>query len=273
VLKPPHTRYERLYLYSLKLRELPPMADPDLIGAWVEDDEALFFFHRPKERLMEELCQRTGCSLSYQADLDYRDWEAGHDIAAFELGGLTVAPVWETGPADIRLDPSVIFGSGFHPTTRLCLEELLLQLAAEKRIDSLLDLGSGTGLLAIAGATRGVRRATAVDYNSLACELATANARRNGVADRVTTRQLDLRQDCPDTRVELVIANLYRGLLEMLFENPNFWQADRYILSGFVPAMEPELLAALPACGFTFVKRERRELWCLWVLERKGLRR
>jgi ribosomal protein L11 methyltransferase len=269
MLKPPYARYERLYVYSLNLSELPPLSDPDLIGAWVEDGEAVLFFHRRKTTLIEALCQTTGSTLVYEADLDYQDWEAGHAIAAFELGGLTVAPIWDPAPADIRLDPSVIFGSGFHPTTRLCLETLLQTLTAGHRIDSVLDLGSGTGLLAIAAAKRGARRVTAIDNNTLACALAAANAERNGVADQVSVRQLDLRRECPDTRVDLVIANLYRGLLEPLFRNPDFWQADRYLLSGFVPAMEAELLAALPPRGLTFIERRRQELWCLWELARR----
>jgi ribosomal protein L11 methyltransferase len=269
MLKPPYTRYERLYVYSLNLSELPHLEDPDLIGSWMEDGESIFFFHRPKDQLIKALCRRCGGSLTYQADLDYQDWEAGHAISAFKLHGLTVAPAWEAGPADIRLDPSVIFGSGFHPTTRLCLEALLRHLEAGKPTSSVLELGSGTGLLAIAAAKRGAGQVTAVDNNSLACSLAVANAQRNGVADLIMVRQLDLRRQCPDTRVDLVIANLYRGLLETLFSNPDFWRAERYLISGFVPAMETELLAALPPRGLTFVQRLRQEFWCLWILEKK----
>jgi ribosomal protein L11 methyltransferase len=269
VLKPPYTRYDRLHVYSLDLAELPPLVDdPDLIGAWVEDGEALLFFHREKEALIEGLCRQTGSSVVYQADLDYQEWEAGHVISSFSVDGLTVAPVWETAPADIRLDPSVVFGSGFHPTTRLCLE-MLLKYIAEDSPRSVLDLGSGTGLLGIAAACRGVPEVTAVDHNALACELLAANAERNGVADRLAIRQLDLRRGCPDTRVDLVVANLYKGLLEQLFDQPSFWQAKTYLISGFVPAMEPDLLAALPPRGLRFVKRQRRELWCLWILRRR----
>jgi ribosomal protein L11 methyltransferase len=211
---------------------------------------------------------RTGGSLIYEADLDYHDWEAGHAISAFTVGDLTVAPVWDPAPADIRLDPSVIFGSGFHPTTRLCLEALLEQFTEPPYpIRSMLDLGSGTGLLAITAARKGIETVTAVDHNTLACKLAAANAERNGVGDQVKVRKLDLRQECPDTRVDLVVANLYRTLLEGLFQNPDFWHARRYLISGFVPAMEPDLLAALPARDLKFLARRRKELWCLWLLE------
>jgi len=268
MLRPPYTRYERLYTYHLNLPTLPAIDDPDLIGTWIEDDSAILFFHRPKERLVQSLCEQTRAQVIYEADLDYTDWEAGREIGPFTVDDLTVAPVWEAGTAEIRLDPSVIFGSGFHPTTRLCLEALLKQLDAAKRpITSALDLGCGTGLLAIAAAKRGVQRVVAVDNNPLACQVARANAERNGVADRVTVQQHDLRQQPPATDgYDLVMANLYKGLMTELFSQEGFWQAPLHILSGFIPAMEEDLLRALPADRVRFLDRRRAERWCLWVL-------
>lgn len=268
MLRPPYTRYERLYTYHLNLPTLPAIDDPDLIGTWIEDDSAILFFHRPKERLVQSLCEQSGATIIYEADLDYTDWEAGREIGPFTVGDLTVAPVWEPGGADILLDPSVIFGSGFHPTTHLCLSALLSQLGAAARpITAALDLGCGTGLLAIAAAKRGVKRVVAVDNNPLACQVATANAALNGVADRVTVEQRDLRRDPPNTAgYDLVMANLYKGLMTELFSQEGFWQAPLHILSGFIPAMEEELLRALPTDRVRFLDRRRAERWCLWVL-------
>jgi ribosomal protein L11 methyltransferase len=186
------------------------------------------------------------------------------------VGGLTVAPVWENTTANIRLDPSVIFGSGFHPSTRLCLEGLLKYAASpEITINTALDLGCGTGLLAIAAAKQGVGRITACDNNRLACQVARANCRLNGVEDRVTVLETDLRRQCPDTRVDLVMANLYKGLMLELFENPDFWQAKLYLLSGFISGMEEDLLAALPQSGITLLERRRSDRWCSWALLRQ----
>ena len=270
MLHPPYTQYDRLYTYHLSLPHLPELDDPDLIGAWIEDETAIFFFHRPKERLIDELCRKHGGSVIYQADLSYMEWEAGQEVSAFTIDNLSVAPVWDPAPADIRLDPSVVFGSGFHPSTRLCLEALLKYLATpEIVLDRALDLGTGTGLLAIAAAQRGITRVTAIDNNSLACEVARQNAIRNNVAEKIDVRKMDLRKSCPDTSsVDLVIANLYKGLLERLLENPSFWQARMYILAGFISGMEPDLLAALPAAGLKFLERRRQDRWCLWVLYR-----
>ncbi|MBI4791938.1 MAG: 50S ribosomal protein L11 methyltransferase [Deltaproteobacteria bacterium] len=273
MLRPPYTSYDRLHVYHLDTTALPAIDDPDLIGIWIEDKTAVLFFHRAKESLVTHLCESHRCSLIYQAELDYRDWEAGQVISSFSVAGVTVAPVWETGGADIRLDPGVIFGSGFHPTTRACLETLVNCLKTpEMHIDTVLDLGTGTGLLSIAAARFGAAKVIAVDNNPLACEVARANCRLNMVEDRVEVRQMDLREEPPPARgCSLVIANLYRGLLEQLFQSPAFWEADLYIVSGFLQSMEAGLLAELPTDRVRFLGRQRNERWCIWTLANRRM--
>lgn len=268
MLRPPHTTYNRLYTYHLDRRDLPEISDPDLIGAWIEEETAILFFHQPKKRFVENLCHTHGARILYEADLDYADWEAGREIGPFSVGNLTVAPVWAKGPADIVLDPSVIFGSGFHPSTRLCLEGLLKYTnSPELHLATAMDLGCGTGLLSIAAAKQGIQRITACDNNRLACQVAQANAARNQTEGQVTVLEADLRHQCPDTAgTDLIMANLYKGLMLELFANPAFWQGKFYLLSGFIPAMEEDLLAALPDRGLRFLERTRNEHWCLWAL-------
>ena len=139
----------------------------------------------------------------------------------------------------------------------------------EIAINTALDLGCGTGLLAIAAAKQGVSRITACDNNRLACEVARANCQNNGVQEQVTVLEADLRRQCPDIKVDLVMANLYKGLMLELFENPDFWQAKLYLLSGFISGMEEDLLAAFPQNGITFLERRRNYRWCNWVLLRQ----
>lgn len=267
MLRPPYQRYQRLYVYHLDSVVLPSIEDPDLIGIWLEDGSPILFFHQAKDEFIARLCADHKGKVIYQADLDYSDWEAGQDITPFSLGGLSVAPVWAEEEVDIRLDPSVIFGTGFHPSTRLCLETLSKYCRTpELAIDSMLDLGTGTGLLAIAAAKLGVPKITALDHNPLACEVARRNVALNGCADRITVREGDLRLKEPDTAVDLVVANLYHNLLAELFARPGFWRGKLYLVSGFIPAMEEELLAALPTGKIRMLERRRSERWCLWVL-------
>ncbi|MEW6218459.1 MAG: 50S ribosomal protein L11 methyltransferase [Thermodesulfobacteriota bacterium] len=268
MLRPPYERYQRLHISFLDRIGLPAVDDPDLIGVWEEDGHTVLFFHQPKEALVEALCQASGAAVTYRADLDYQDWEAGRPLTPFSVAGLAIAPVWAEGPADIRLDPGVAFGSGSHPTTRCCLT-LVLELLADPGcgVRRLADLGTGTGIVAVAAAFRHPDLTVeAFDHNPLACAVARANAARNGVAGRVRVRQVDLRQTWPVQEADLIVANLYRELLLALMARPAFWQARWHILSGFRSEMEPDLLAALPA-GVCCRRRLREDGWVLWLLE------
>lgn len=110
----------------------------------------------------------------------------------------------------------------------------------ENKIRTALDLGTGTGLLAITAATLGVEKIIAIDHNSFACTLARSNIELNQLAKQITVTQLDLQSKMPDTGVDLVIANLYKGLLEQIMQHKEFWHASYYIFSGFIPRMEPD---------------------------------
>ena len=267
MLRPPYECYKRLYVYHLDAIELPPLTDPDLIGNWVEDGNPILFFHRPKDKLIAELCKKHNCKVIYQADLDYSDWESGQLIEPFTVEGISVAPLWEPDNGDILLDPSVIFGTGFHPSTRLCMETVIKYCRApEYAPESMLDLGTGTGLLSITAAHLGLKKITGIDNNPLACEVADKNVRLNGFEQEISIKCGDLRQDPLDTKVDLVVANLYHTLLAGLFEDPSFWQAKLYIVAGFVPPMEDQLLAALPSHKLKMIERRRSDRWCLWVL-------
>ena len=273
MLRPPHTRYHRLFVYYLDRRDLPPIEDPDLIGVWIEDETAILFFHSDRAGLVHKLCRRTGARIIYQADLDYRDWEAGVEITPFSTRFLAVRPVWEAPVPDrgdragIVIDPSVIFGSGFHPTTRLCLETLeRVMVESGTRVRSVLDLGTGTGLLAIGAAVLGADRVLGVDNNPLAVAVARNNVALNECGDRVRIEQTDLQAGLPEMAVDLVVVNLYKGLLLDLFARPEFWRARLYLVSGFLPGMEGELLAALPDKGVRMLHRDGSQQWRLWLL-------
>jgi len=254
---------------------LPPLDDPDLIGVWWEDDTPLLFFHRPKEGLVQRLCRRLGVRVTYQADLAYEDWEAGGAVTGFTTRRCAVRPVWEAADeplppgrdaVEIVLDPSVVFGTGFHPSTRMCLE-MIEDLLESREIRTMADLGTGTGLLAICAARLAGIRALALDNNPLACDVARANAAANGVEHLVEVRQADLRTHALTQGYDLVVANLYKGLLESLVQRDWLWRSRIVLLSGFVPHMEADLLAALPSRRLRLLERRSLDIWRAWLLE------
>ncbi len=266
MLKPPYSEYSRIFTYHINGTGFPDPDDPDLIGNWVEDGNTILVFHKPKDELLAAICRQNNCRVFYQADIDYNDWEMGREVVPFTVGHLTIAPVWDKSPADIRIDPSVVFGNGFHPSTRLCLEALV---DYGKELDSGfkgLDLGCGTGLLAISAARLGASSVVAIDHNSMACRVTEANVLHNSAENTVETKQLDLRNDLPDTGVDVVMANLHHTLLADLFNTSSFWRAGLYILSGFMPHEEEKLLRALPENPPRFLERRSKDKWRLWVL-------
>ncbi|HHB75503.1 MAG TPA: hypothetical protein ENK84_03030 [Desulfobulbus sp.] len=82
----------------------------------------------------------------------------------------------------------------------------------------------------------------------------------------MTILRHDLDCSLPDMNYDLVITNLYKGLLLRLFEHADFWKARFFLVSGFIPGMEGELLAALPQAGIHLLDRRSREQWRLWLL-------
>ena len=268
MLKPPYTNYARIFTYHVDGHELPEIDDTDLIGTWIEDDKTIFIFHKNKDALIERFCREYDCELFYKADVDYVDWEMGREVTPFQVGPLTVAPIWEEQPADIRIDPSVVFGNGFHPSTRLCLESLMFYRDKLKSGFTALDLGCGTGLLSIAAVRLGASQVLAVDYNPLACQVTRQNTKYNNSEDCIAVRQMDLRADYPPNDVDIVMANLHPELLIDLFQDSQFWKGSLFIISGFMAHDEEKLLAALPENPPAFLNRFPRDKWRAWVLGR-----
>jgi ribosomal protein L11 methyltransferase len=141
-----------------------------------------------------------------------RRWREFHRPLVLD-GRLTVRPPWEPAaatPIDIVIDPGQAFGTGAHATTRLCLE-LLLELAESGSAHGeLVDLGCGSGVLAIAAARLGFAPVLGLDNDPASLEATVDNARRNGV--QVRAERHDLRADPPVTGAT-VVANLLAPLL------------------------------------------------------------
>jgi ribosomal protein L11 methyltransferase len=137
-----------------------------------------------------------------------------------EIGGaLLVKPSWikrklQKNQAVVVLDPGLSFGTGQHPTTAFCLNEIVRRRKAEAH-QSFLDIGTGSGILAIAAAKLGFKPIRAVDFDPEAVRIAKANARANGVSRRIKIIRGDVSKFsiAPKEQFDLVCANLISNLL------------------------------------------------------------
>jgi ribosomal protein L11 methyltransferase len=191
-------------------------------------------------------------------DADWTDaWKAGY--APQRIGRIVIVPSWleePIGPDEValHLDPGMAFGTGLHPTTRGCLT--LLQ-SISPMPSTVLDVGSGSGILALAALRLGAERAVCYDTDPLAVEATVANARANDLADRVTAREGSLPAEPTAQQYPLVLANLVAAVLVDLAGAlaAHTAAAGTLLASGIIEGRAEEVLAALTAAGFALEGR------------------
>ena len=190
-------------------------------------------------------------------------WKRFH-VPVLVAGKLWVRPPWEEpairpGVTEVVIDPGRAFGTGTHPTTRLCLE-LMLDLGGR---GSFTDLGCGSGVLAIAAAKLGFAPVRAYDSDRLAIEATHLNARDNAVALDAVER-FDLRTGVPPLG-DVVVANLMRPLL-LTLEEAMDERPPVLIASGLLDHEADEVAAAFAPLAER--RRLSRKGWTALLLER-----
>jgi ribosomal protein L11 methyltransferase len=194
---------------------------------------------------------------------DWADrWRDFHEPVWIGGRRMVVRPSWEEAAAtgaevDLQIDPGQAFGTGAHATTSLCLELLLGLADAGEASGSLVDLGTGSGVLAIAAAKLGWQPVTGCDSEQAAIEAAGANAAANGV--ELELQRINLREHDPP-RAETVVANLTASLLEMAMER--IVQPPRALIcSGLMTSEVERVRAALSAAGLEAVDQRSTGGW------------
>jgi len=233
-----------LYIYYLKGRVAPDtdLHQPDFIGNWEEDGFSFLFYTRPcSERIDAILNDQPQLTLLDAYQMPYAEW-LGEKPTTIFAGRLIIAPPWEkdleanssTGDhLRLVLNPGVVFGTGTHVTTRDCLKAIESIYANASHPLRTLDLGTGTGVLALAAAALGSCRTLAVDFNFLAARTAAENVRLNRMENRILSVQGKAEQliNCP---ADLLIANIHYDVMHQIIQTTGFRQKKWFVLSGLL---------------------------------------
>ncbi len=192
------------------------------------------------------------------ADEDWLEsWKS--QFTPIRIGPFFVRPSWSTARAEgleIVLDPGMAFGTGLHPTTRQCLEAVgELDVAGR----SVLDVGTGSGILAVAAAKRGAARVVAVDVDPLAVRAATENALRNDAGVEVA---LGSAADVPGA-FGVVLANLVADVLVRIAGDlrARLAPGGALVCAGIVREKEELVTRALAGAGLAVRRRDQRDDW------------
>jgi len=259
----------------------------DAVASWLvgrtgqaveeRDDGTLVGFSETEaaaQQLLGELHARFGASVDGRARaLPEVDWSARwrDGLAPRSIGRLTVTPSWLATAAApetrIVIDPESAFGTGEHGSTRSALALLERHLQPGDRV---VDLGSGSGILAIAAAKLGALQATGVELDEEADPVATANARRNGVADRVRFITGDAAALAPLLGpADIVLSNILRSVNLILLPaiRLSLRPGGLAIFAGMELPEREQFLPAL-AQGFAPVDEAVDDGW--WAIAARG---
>lgn len=181
---------------------------------------------------------------------------------------LVIKPTWEPYEAAdkeivIEMDPGMAFGTGTHETTSLCLR--LMEQVIQPG-DQVIDIGTGSGILAVAAARLGAKHVLAIDLDPVAVESAQINAELNGLTDRITVRLGDLleQQDGGELpQAQLIIANILAEIIMSFVSDVYDALAPGgiYIASGIIRDKEAAVETALKAAGFRIDRKEYENDW------------
>jgi ribosomal protein L11 methyltransferase len=245
-------------------------AGPVIVRAYLPADDRLRANKRRIEEALYHLDRIRPVSVPSFRPVAEEDWvEAWKErLNVLRIGRrIVIRPSWrdyapERGDIVIQLDPGMAFGTGLHPTTQMCLaalEELIRPEAA------VLDLGTGSGILAIAAAKLGAGRVLAVDRDPVAVKTARGNLVTNGVQEIVSVMEGSL-EEVSDSYDLVVVNILAKVIVEMMQEGlaARLRSGGRLITTGIIADQESDVVAALEQGGLTAIERQQRDDWvCL----------
>jgi ribosomal protein L11 methyltransferase len=233
--------YEYLYIYYIQ-GIVKAVSEKQLflehyIGNWVEEDTSfLFFTCSSQEKIDALLAVQPELTLLDSFQMTYEEW-CGGQFEVISIGDIIVAPPWmhrisEIDKHPVWLDPGVVFGAGTHPTTYDCLQAIDRAFSLHS-IQTMIDIGTGTGLLSLFGARKGAKQILALDLNPLAVQTAQNNIRMNHLDNRVLPVLGDA-MHLMVRAVDLWVANIHYDVLISLVQSENFLQNKYFVISGLL---------------------------------------
>jgi ribosomal protein L11 methyltransferase len=242
--------------------------------------DAYFSVEADKRRLDERLrraFQRAGLGAGTRARLSparARRWVESwqRTLRPITIGPFLVVPEGCRAPAArgravLRVRFGQAFGTGEHATTRLCLRLLSEHLV---RNDRVVDLGTGSGILAMAALRLGASRVVAADNDDVALEVARANLAANGLAGQIELRLADASRACRPGPFDLALVNIGASTIERILPPLALALAPggRAILAGLLVEDEKQLLQAATRVGLVLEDKRRSRPWSALVLRR-----
>lgn len=216
--------------------------------------------------LFKERLEASGVEYKLETSgIEQEDWQNAWKkyYHAMDIGQrLAIVPGWETYDTDrivITMDPGMAFGTGTHETTSLCLETLDSMVKGGERV---LDIGTGSGILAIAALKLGAAEAEGVDIDPMCVRTTGENAERNGVAEHFTVLVGDL-SDKASGKYNIITANIVAAAILSLAPHVPVLMAPgaRFIASGIIDTRKDEVLAGLRAAGLEPVEIKEKRGW------------
>jgi len=207
------------------------------LGNWEEDDFSfLFFLEEARAEVETLIARRPHLQLLDTYQMTYSEWQGG-SIDPFQIGRFILHPPWETvfpkeGELAITLNSGVVFGNGTHPTTHDCLEAIEIACRGNK-VKSMYDLGTGTGVLALAAAKLGCPRCLAVDFNLLAATTAQTNVRLNNLEENILVVN-GRAEELLSRPSDLLVANIHYAVMKDIVRSEGFLRQKWFVLSGLL---------------------------------------
>jgi len=258
--------YRDLYVYEIsgEISAAREFFKKHFIGCWNEGEVSFLFFSRPHDKEVEAFADHRGLQLLSRNFLDYKAWQAGEELRPLKIENLVFSPPWENVVIGkektlVHIDPCVVFGTGYHPTTRSCLKALR-EVTERERPGKVLDLGTGSGILALAAAKWGAKKVLAIDCNELAVETALRNVTLNGEWEQIEVRQ-GKAEDFVDEEADLVCANLHLRVIDSLLRKEALFKKRWLILSGLFHRDGQEVANRLEQRAVTIFQRFEEKNW------------